>query len=343
MRPVLATVAGLVLLAAVAAQGTLVVRGDRNEMEARATLAPRDRKVVAGVRLDAEFSRGAIACDFAAKKLWLAGHFQRNEVYEFDLPTSLGTGADPAQWPLLKPVKTIPGWWPASEGYCNGLAYFRGKLWVSPRVYYDQAPTPTLTLYAQDGEKITLNLPRQKFSGFVKRKGEGPYVGGGGYESGQGSACGPTLADLSGKILIDRALFSASWEQREKRDANYSVREKGAVVDNWVGFNPRNGEGRWASDRIFGGGLVLPEGITYWPWMGTGTLDYARQTETFGAGTQSYVYHYDPVTFVLKGYEVARLPKVVGQEIDPQGRVWLCHCDPLGKAGDQWPMVKVYE
>jgi hypothetical protein len=252
----------------------------------------------------------------------------------------MGTGTDVSQWPIVQPVQVIPPWWNVS-GQPYGLAYFRNTLWVSPRVFYAQGDDIALplTIFGRDGQQIALPIPRQIFSGFVKRgPGLDPYVGGGGYESGQGTASGPSLADLNGNEIIryrwpwypgENLEF---WNQRAPREPNYTV--GGEQNDTWVGWEPRvvNGvlEGRWASDRIYGGGLLLGGVVTYWPWMATGTdpLSYSYQTYTFAPNdgyNRTYEYSYTPQGAFL-GY--AARPEfdwrpVVGQELGPDGRIYL--------------------
>jgi len=329
-----------------------------------------ERALLGGYRIAAEFARGGIAIDFDRNKLWMAGHAQRWEICEYDLP-AMGTGSDVDAWPRVDPVRIMPPWWP--KGYPNGLAFWRGKLWVAPRVFYDSGaddpntPSPeasseeNLILYAADGETIELPYDRQAFSGFVKRgPGLDPYIGCGGYESGQGTSAGPTLATLDGKVLIEYGWPGEPgpnlehWNERAPRDPNYrnmvgfaNLGDTAAIAvpgDSWTGWLPRdvNGtlEGRWASDRIFGGGLALPEGITYWAWMGIGDLDYRWQGYTFAKEQRTYRYRYDPTTFQLLGYEAQpqfdtnglnrdSVNAVCGQELGTDGKVYFAH-------GYQW-------
>lgn len=307
---------------------------------------PQTRRLVGGWRLVEPFARGSIAIDFDTRRLFLAGHAQERYVRVYDLPP-MGEGDDPAAWPALTPRVTIPKFWDdARDGDAYGLCWWRGKLWVSPRIFYDTAPAPDLRLYATDGEVMTVDLPRQKFAGFVKRgPGVDPFLGGGCYQSGQGSASGNTAATLGGEVMLTwgwpaMPTTAADWNARQPRPANYSVK-----ADSWVGWNPRNGEGRWASDRVYGGGLVLPEGVTYWCRLGTGDLDYARQSETFGAteSDRTYAFRFDPRTWALKGWEETTLGQIGGQEIDAQGRVYLCERDAWTSA--RWkadPVLKVF-
>jgi hypothetical protein len=306
--------------------------------------------LLGGWRIAQDFPRGCIAIDFSRMKLWMGGHAQRQEVMEYNLP-AMGSGANVDAWPRVDPVRTIPGWW--QGGYALGLIFWRNKLWVSPRLFYATGglQNELLTLYAEDGETIATSLVRQKFSGFVKRgPGLDPLLGCGGSESGQGINPGPSLATVGGQRLIEYGWPASPganlehWNERAPRQPNYRPLRSGTFganavpEDSWVGWIPRtvNGQlqGRWACDRIFSGGLVLPEGVTYWPWMGTGDLDYALQSYTMAPDDQNrtYAYRYDGSTYQLLGYEAC--PEfgnnpVFGQELDSAGRVYLAH-------GNQW-------
>jgi hypothetical protein len=300
-------------------------------------------ELIGGWRLTGEFARGAIAIDHVGKKIYLVGHAQQNEVYEYDLPTH-GTGKDINTWPILKPIRVIPAWW--KDGYANGLAFHDGKLWAAARKYYDTAPPETMTLFAMTGETIDIKLPRQQFAGFVKSVGKFPEIGCGGYESGQGAAFGPTLATLEGKKLIDNN-FANDWKTREKREPNYhSVDHK----DSWVALEPReiNGvkEGRWACDRIYGGGIRTSTGIYYWPTMGIGDIDYKRQNETFAATNITYLYHYDPTTYKLIGWKkLDDIGRVHGHDISPDGKhFYLCEVHAWKSGLYQTdPVVRLYQ
>jgi hypothetical protein len=307
------------------------------------------RQLLGGYRVTGDFARGAIAINWDTRKLYMVGHAQRNEVYEYDLPENYGVGSDINLWPRLNPVVTHPGWW--EDGYANGLCMWNGKLWAIVRKFYDTSPPSNLTLFAQDGEKIVINLPRQKFNGFIKG-GTQLLIGAGGYESGQGSCSGPTLADLNGNVLINHEWPSSpegeNWNKRAPREPNYYPVNH---TDGWVAWEPRvvNGvlEGRWASDRVYGGGLVLPEGICYWCIMGTEDLDYARQSETFGADNKNkvYKYIYDKNTYeLLRWEECPDLNGVTGQEIGPDGKIYLCDRNAWrGNSPYQVdPVIKVY-
>lgn len=285
---------------------------------------PAGRVLLGGWRLVQEFARGGLAIDFATMRCWITGHSQRPEVVEYQLP-AMGAGADLAAWPAVTGAVS-QGWWDQAL-YSNGLCYWQGVPWAAPKSPYDTAPPATTLLVAQDGRTITVNLPRQKFAGFVKRgPGQEPYAGCGGYESGQGSCSGPTFGTLAGEARLTWGWPldpNTGWSGREEREPNYFPE---GHVDSWVAWEPRNGQGRWACDRIYGGGLVLPEGVCFWPWMGTGELKYSLQSETFAPPelNRTYRYRYDEATGARLGREEIDQPKVSGQELDAQGRVYLC-------------------
>jgi hypothetical protein len=300
-------------------------------------LVPRQRQLVGGWRLRQSFSRGSFAIDFATMRCMVQGHGPSNTVVEFQLPQR-GTGTNPSNWPQVQPSTAPRRFWP-SDTYANGICFWQGKFWVSPRKHYDTAPPSNLTLFAADGETRVVNLPRQKFSGFVKRgPGLEPLLGSGGYESGQGSACGPTLGTLNGQVLINFN-FGGNWDSREVRDPDYSTVGN---TDSWVAYAPRNGQGRWGCDWISGGGLVLPEGICYWPQFGTGQLDYAYQSRCFARSWRNAKYVYDAETHRLKRTEaVPDVPgwfAVGGQEVDAAGRVYLSQESPEADV-----IIRVYE
>lgn len=306
------------------------------------------RTLKGGFRLSgADFSRGTIGVDWTTRTLRLAPKDGLPYLLEYRLPENYTAGTDVSKWEILQP-RQVPLWWQAEPSnsmaiYANGIAYFRGKWWVSPKAYYDGSPPSSLRLYAEGGETLTYQLPRQAFAGFVKRKDGEPLIGGGGYESGQGSVAGPSLATLAGAKLIDPPSFtSLSWELRQKRPPNYSF----VGPDSWMAMAPRSGEGRWCSDRVFGGGLILPEGVTYWALLGTGPLAYANQTLTFApdSANRTYEYRFDPITYALKSFTETTLGRIGGQEIDPRGRVWLCEVQAWKEfLYREAPVLKVFE
>ena len=305
--------------------------------------APGSYTLLGGWQLAVPYARGGLAIDFDTMTCYLAGTVGGN-VVRFALPP-MGAGTNPATWPVLSPDQTLARWWPdlPNEGvdtYPSGLLLWHGKLWTAPRVFYAAGtPSPTTGIYAQDGEVQVFNLPRQKFAGFVKRgPGLDPFLGCGGYESGGSvQSSGPTLATMASQVLIEYQWpadpgpvqgngIPLNWNLRAPRDTNYSVDDPG---HEWVGWTPRliNGvlEGRWTVDNIFGGGLALPDGITYWPYAPTGALSYAAM-QNGPINPLTYVYKFNPSTYQFVSF--ANVPDfadgpVLGQELGPDGKVYL--------------------
>ena len=93
--------------------------------------------------------------------------------------------------------------------------------------------------------------------------------------------------------------------------------------DDIPGLEPRDGVGRWASDRVHAGGIWHPRGVAYWALLGIGDIDYARQNETFAARNETWLYTYDAKTY--DGVEFNRWEHghVHGHEVGGDGRVYL--------------------
>jgi hypothetical protein len=299
-----------------------------------------DRQLVGGWKLTNRFARGCIAIDWSMNTLAAGGPATENSLLLFDLP-SMGLGTDLKTWPVLKPKEKVAAFWPA-DCYPSGLAWWNDDWWVSPRKFYDTSPPADQTWYSRKGKKPHFNLPRQQFNGMVKTFGKDPVPGGGGYESGQGSAFGPTLASADGKRLITHD-FNATFEKRERREPNYwPVGHK----DSWVACEPRGDDGKkvgvWACDRIYAGGLILDDGVHFWPSMGIGDIDYNRQNDTFAASNKTFEYRYD-TNHKLTGWRETAFGPIVGQEFGPKGEVILAE-------GNAWqsgeyqvdPVVRVY-
>lgn len=304
--------------------------------------APAELKLelVGGWRLTGEFARSQLAIDHATMRAFVVGHGQRNEVIEYALPAR-GAGSDYTRWPTVQPTRTIQGWW--SGGYGNGIVFKDGQLHVAPRMFYDIHPPEVTTIYRQDGTTQVVNVPRQRFGGFVKGVNS-LELGGGGYESGQGSAKGPTLAKMDGTILIDHQQ-NVTFEQACSREPNYWPHNG---QDSWVCWAPRNGVGKWACDRVTGGGLRFSHGVYFWAYLGIGDLNYDRQNETFAAESRTYLFHYDPVTYQLKGWKQwAIKPELAvrGQEISPDGKFVYLTRDHAWSSGlyQADPVLEVYE
>jgi uncharacterized protein YkwD len=293
------------------------------------TPPPTGQDLLGGWRIAAPFARGAMAVDWSTRRLWVAGNPQDNNILEYQLPV-MGTGTDPSAWPALYPIRTISEFWdPASNNtdgslYPNGMVFWQGELWVAPRRYYDTAPPTTMTIYSESGKSLTINLPRQQFAGFVKRFDQDPLVGGGGTESGQGAADGPTAATLDGSTkYLGPWGYGGGWDTREVRPPDYYPVNH---VDAWYALDPANHgdgtQGRWASDEIYGGGLWLPEGVAYWPYMGKGEISYSYQNATLSQSAETVQYIYDTTTW-RPTMTVTPFGPVLGQDFGPDGEVLL--------------------
>jgi len=302
----------------------------------RPRLEPSDFRLVGGWRLAQEYARGALAIDFDNQRVFIGGHAQRQEIVEFSLmrrsdetgkseKIAPGTGDDVMKWPRLDPVKVHAGFW--EGGYVGGLYYKDNTLWASPKKFYDMSPPPRFHLYGKNldtgkVETIPVGLPRQAFGGgFVKGKPGTILLGCGGYESGQGSVSGPTLATIEGKTLIRQANHGTmEFEKRELRPPTYWPAKD---VDGWIALKPRNDVGRWACDRVHAGGIWHPRGVAYWALLGIGDIDYARQNETFAASNETWLYTYDPKTYRSVEFKKWDHGHVHGHEVAEDGRVYL--------------------
>lgn len=279
-----------------------------------------DFELIGGWRIPQPFARGGLAIDFESGRVFAGGHAQQNNFQEFKL-VDMGKGEDVNRWPILEHVATHKKFW--GRGYPGGLEFRDGVLWVSPRVFYDTKPSD-LTLYGKNletGEITTkeTGLSQPAFGGgFVKGRDDW-LIGCGGYESGGGSVSGPTLATPDGKILMKKAKHGTMvWEDRELRPPNYTVEQ-----DSWVGLAPRDGIGRWASDRVYAGGIWHPRGLMYWAMLGVGELKYSRQNKTFGASNETWLYTYDPYTYDDVEFSEWPYGFVYGHAVDATGRLYL--------------------
>jgi hypothetical protein len=314
-------------------------------------IAADDFELVGGWRIDQPFPRMGFAVDFAGGRVFASGHTQRDEIHEYAF-VPFGDGENMANWPILQRVRTHTKFW--GRGYTGGIEVRDGVLWVSPRVFYDTAPQALLVsgknLTTGEITNIQTTLPQSAYGGgFVKGRGD-VLLGCGGYESGHGSVSGPTCATLMGVELLKQAPHGTmDWNARSPREPNYTAMvgdhktDAFRVGDSWVGLNPRDGEGRWASDKVHGGGIWTPRGLCYWPIMGTGKLAYSYQNKCLSSGTQNYLYTYSPETFDDVRYERWSHGEVLGSDIGPDGLIYL-------EMNEQWqksqysnnPVVKIF-
>jgi hypothetical protein len=309
-----------------------------------------DFKLIGGIRLKEPFSPGGFAIDFEKGRIYQGGHAQKTDVIEYELPEiGLGEpGANHVNWPIATQIQRLPKFW--SDQPWQGMAFepiglsvHDGKLWVSPRVFYNQGQGDQnrMWLISDHGDKIAIPvLERAKFGGgFVKGHSEW-LIGNGGYRSGQGSCAGPTAAKIDGTVLLGQEPFgSMKFFARTPRPSGYWP---ATGTDTWVAMRPRDlegnlltreqslageGIGAWCSDRITGGGIWTPRGVCYWGMLGFGVLDYKYQSEQFAEKGMNwpYLYTYDPDTFANDSVQFEEWPygDIVGGEVGPDGRIYL--------------------
>ena len=320
--------------------------------------------LVGGYKLREPWARGSFAVDWRTMTLKMTGNLLNTRLLTYNL-----ANAGPMEsFPEVNPAEEGWGWWPddkdaTTKQYANGLWFDGDKWWAVCRAHYDMSPRGDMDVYADDGTVWPVPLPQQKFSGFVKPPPDAEgiswaYFGCGGYESGQGTSSGPTLADCNGSVFLEYDWLPTPgsnlerWNTRAPRLPDYFPE---GHVDSWVGWEPRNGQGRWASDWLFGGGVILPNGpLLYFPYVGTGELKYDwhqnpdgfdQRTITFAESSgmnRSRLLAYDPNTLECVEFdrELDFWNPVGGQEVDPQGRLWLAERYAHGDAEVQ---IRVYQ
>jgi hypothetical protein len=305
-----------------------------------------DFKLIGGIRLKEDFVVGGLAIDFEKGRIYQGGHAQKADVVEYELPDiGLGEpGANHANWPIAPVVRRVPKFW-ADQPWKgmglepHGLCIRNGKLWVSPRVYYNQGQGTENNLYiiAEDGERIEPPLARAAFGGGFIAGAPEWMVGNGGYRSGQGAVAGPTAAKIDGTKLLDQVSFgNLDFNKRTPKPSGYWP---AGGTDTWVAMRPRDAEGNpvtqeqalagegigaWCCERITGGGFWTPRGVCYVTPMGFGVLDYKYQSEAFAEKGMIWPYLYTYSTdFEYQGYEEWPYGDIYGCEVGPDGRIYL--------------------
>lgn len=314
---------------------------------------PWNLELLGGWRVKEDFARGSFGIDHGTNTLYMAGHGQRRETKRYTLG-AYTAGNDLNVYRIISPTETIPKFWVESENgqgtYADNYYFSDGVLWVAPRTFYEMNPKNETTIFPLSISsasrtpvtQITVNgLRGTAFGGFVKQAGKFPMLGGGGYESGQGSAFGPTLGSFkedystpgkfNGTSLIDYPWSGAGdFFKRAPRFPNYTPV---TIGDTWVALHPRdiNGDGKnegcWASDIVKSGGIAHSTGIYYWACMGTGKIDYGYQSACLATSFQNVMYRYHPTTYKLldfvefPGGTVPNDPQaIIGSDISPDGK-----------------------
>lgn len=329
--------------------------------------------LVGGYKLKEPWARGSFAVDWRTMTLRMTGNVG-NPYYDSSVLTyDLNAAGPPEAFPEVNPSRRDWRWWPnqkpgAAGQYANGLWFDGTRWWAATRAHYDTAPRGDMDVYADDGTVWNVPLAQQRFSGFVKTPPDADLIswtdfGCGGYESGGGTCSGPTRADYTGRVLLEYDWLGDPgdsleyWNTRAPRLPDYFPE---GHVDSWIGWDPRlvnNAlQGRWASDWLYGGGVILPNGpLCYFPYQGTGELKYDWHQNPFGfdqrtitfaeseGRNRSCLLAYDPDTLQLVEFDrLLDFPGPVrGQEVDPQGRLWLAQ--GLYGHGDAEVMIRIYE
>lgn len=163
------------------------------------------------------------------------------------------------------------------------------------RVYYNTAPRSTTQISVREllangtalgaTREMAVDLPEQEFSGFIKHTTSSvdvTAIGGGAYDSGQGSVGGLSYATRDGSARWTRRLTPPSFgditSPRLPRDTLYSCPDGAS----WVCIPPAGGVGVWSTERIGGGGVRIGNTILFIATLGYGDRRYDRQSYTFG-------------------------------------------------------------
>ena len=247
-------------------------------------------------------------------------HRQEQALHRYLLPAGLGASDRVAEYPILTPDRT----WAVSALFPSWLdgqtlrdvtvvrAGNRYELAGIGRVFYNTAPRAAtrISVRALDARGDTISgtrvidvpLPEQEFTGFVKHLESArdlESIGGGGYDSGQGSVAGLSFAQLSNGIWTRRLTpppFGDLTTPRLPRDAAYSCPEGAS----WVCLPPVNGRGIWSTEHVPSGGVRLENTLLFIATLGYGPRTYARQSATFGDPALdravAYAFQIDPRT-----------------------------------------------
>lgn len=247
-------------------------------------------------------------------------HRHDHALHRFTLATAYGPGSTIGGYPILAPSHTwlvsalFPSWLPGqtlrdvtairtSAGY---------ELAGIGRVFYNTEPRAVtrISVRALDARGDTLAatrhldvpLPEQEFTGFIKHVDAArdlTAIGGGGYDSGQGSVGGISYARLEQDTWTRRLTpppFGDLTAPRLPRDAEYSCPDGAS----WVCLPPVNGQGVWSTEHVASGGVRLGNTLLFLATLGYGPRTYARQSATFGDPARdravAYRFRVDPVT-----------------------------------------------
>lgn len=286
-----------------------------------------------GWRLDIPYAGDGLAvladADGFAASVFTSGHLQQHLIHRTPLAGPPGGDTLVAAMPRLVPADTLrvdavfPDL-PAGQrvrDFAVVPSATGPELAALGRVFYHTAPRQETRIVVRALDAAgrptgttrfqPVPLPEQEFSGFIKHldaRRDLDAIGGGGYESGQGSVGGISYAvrrDGTWQRLLQPPPFGDLASPRLPRDTAYSC-PGGA---SWVCLPPVDGRGVWSTERVHSGGVRLGDTVLFLPSLGYGERTYERQSGTFGDPSRDRVVLYrfehrgtgDPVTLV--GYE----------------------------------------
>jgi hypothetical protein len=286
-----------------------------------------------GYRLDIPYAGEglAIATDVegVATALFTSGHVQQHVVHRTPLAIAPMVDTLVTNLPVLVPHDTsaveslFPGWLAGQR--LRDLAVIPSstgaELAALGRVFYNTTPRDETRLMLRTLDAagqptgatrfLPVPLPEQEFSGFIKHadaRTDLTAIGGGGYESGQGSVGGISYAVArqgTWQRLLQPPAFGDLTSTRLPRDTAYTCPDGAS----WLCLPPVNGRGVWSTERVYGGGVRLGDTVLLVPTLGYGARTYERQSATFGdpALDRAVAYRFTHVggrdSVVFAGYE----------------------------------------
>ncbi|MBK8247126.1 MAG: hypothetical protein IPK85_07010 [Gemmatimonadetes bacterium] len=282
-------------------------------------------ELIGGYRLGVDYASEGLAivpdAQGFAQALVGGAHAHQRGVHLYELPGAPGPGNDVNAYPLVVPTRTwsvatlYPRWMDGQTLRDLAVVPAPGGFALAGigRVFYNTSPRAVTQInvreiravdYALGGTReVAVPLPEQEFTGFIKHEDRTQdllAIGGGAYDSGQGSVGGLSYAVQGADGVWRRRLTPPSFgdlaSPRLPRDSAYSCPEG----PSWVCIPPANGKGVWSTERIGGGGVRIGNTIVFIATLGYGPRTYARQSYTFGDPAQdravAYFFQQDPAT-----------------------------------------------
>ncbi|MCC6242968.1 MAG: hypothetical protein IT353_09010 [Gemmatimonadaceae bacterium] len=274
-------------------------------------------ELVGGVRLATEYASEGLAlvtdADGMVVEVIGGAHVYSGSVHVYDLRSGIGSGAAVSAYPVMTPTRTwsvntlFPRWIAGQNLRDVAVARTANgyELAGIGRVFYNTSPRAVTQVNVREllsngtvlgtAREIPVNLPEQEFTGFIKHDSSAKdfsAIGGGAYDSGQGSLGGLSYAirDRLGQWTrrLNPPAFGDLTTPRLPRDTAYSCPDG---ID-WVCIPPVAGRGVWSTERMAGGGVRFGQTLMFIPTLGYGERRYSRQTNTFGDPAQDRAVAY---------------------------------------------------